>query len=117
EFSDPETGVLIAMPVPAKDLELPADLPAEKPIEVPLAVPESPDELPAPPFAQTAELPAEPGPAKPTVVYQLPEAFEVPASETGVCWSFVIPTGVQRELFLIDAELRPGNKNLVQRMI
>lgn len=54
---------------------------------------------------------------KPTLAYQLPEPFLVPASETPKQWNFVIPTGVQRDLYLTGAELRPGNRSLVQRMI
>lgn len=54
---------------------------------------------------------------KPSVAYQLPQPFEVPATDSGLQWNFVIPTGVKRELFLTGLELRPGNKNLVQRMV
>jgi hypothetical protein len=54
---------------------------------------------------------------KPTVAYQLPEAFEIPASPGGTRWSFVIPTGIERDLYLTGAELRPGNIASVRRMI
>ena len=132
EISDPETGVLVAMPIHAAVPESSISLsetrplsPREKPIEVPLAKsdPEPPE---APPFAQTAELPPTPvvkfPPAerklgKPTVTYRLPEAFQVPVSNARLSWSFVIPTGVKRDLYLTQAELRPGNRALVERMI
>lgn len=65
----------------------------------------------------TPNLPeSEWGLGKPTVAYQLPNVFQVPASEEGLTWNFVIPTGVERDLYLTSAELRPGNKALIQRM-
>ncbi len=53
----------------------------------------------------------------PTVLYRLPTPFQVPVSETGVTWNFVIPTGVQQDLFLTGVELKPGQGRLVKRMV
>jgi hypothetical protein len=135
EISRAETGVLAAMPAPARAVPLsptflspaqPADR-QDEPIDVPLLSPsdEMPNSVPSP-FVQTAEA-APPAAVsdpstewqlgKPTVAYQLPRAFQIPVSESGVIWNFVIPTGVDRDLYLTGAELRPGNTLLVQRMI
>ena len=76
-------------------------------------------------LGKPAELPREPARsptgtkklARPTVWYELPTPFQIPASETGLKWNFVIPTGVQKDLFLMGVEWKPGNTKLVKRMI
>ncbi len=135
EISASDTGVLVAMPAPLPSANSLAKASApreQKPIDVPMA-PEAETVKPFP-VVQTAEattIPTPKGPefqkppapkpgewvlGKPTVAYQLPKAFLVPASEEGTQWNFVIPTGVQRDLYLTGAELRPGNRALVKRM-
>ncbi len=145
EISTPETGVLVAMPAnahppvefsPSSVSETHPVSKQEEPLEVPLAksTEQSPASNPsAVPFVQTASLTPKKIPAvpkvpvptyaeprklgKPSVAYQLPQPFQIPTSKTGIQWNFVIPTGIEVELFLTGAELHPGNKALVKRMI
>ena len=136
EITPAETGVLVALAAESRAIVEPTS-PTDvdlKPIAVPIS--ESPNEAEhkrtaevAPAISATLSDVPEQDPSdlheksnawrlgKPTVAYQLPEPFLVPASETPRQWNFVIPTGVQRDLYLTGAELRPGNRSLVKRMI
>ncbi len=120
EITTPETGILAAMPALPSPTQSIRDEKAPSNISLVQSETQSP---PHEPERQTAELPQNPRVTsntwrlgKPTVAYRLPTPFLVPATELGFVWNFVIPTGVNRELYLTGVELKPGNPRLVKRM-
>jgi hypothetical protein len=54
---------------------------------------------------------------KPDVVYEMPEAFEIPSSGTVEYTYFIVPTGFTEDKWISMAEARPGNRQLVHHII
>jgi len=54
---------------------------------------------------------------KPDVVFEMPNAFEVPASGTIDYQYIVVPTGFTEDKWVTELEARPGNRKLVHHII
>jgi hypothetical protein len=54
---------------------------------------------------------------QPDQVFEMPEAFDVPASGTIEYQYVVIPTGFEKDTWVQAAEVRPGNRTLVHHVI
>ena len=50
---------------------------------------------------------------KPDVVIEMPKAYNVPARGTIEYTYFVVPSGFTNDTWVIDAEVRPGNRTVV----
>ena len=72
----------------------------------------NPNDAPPPPkFVEGWQI------AKPDQVFEMPAAFEVPASGTIEYQYLVIPTGFTRDTWVQEAEVRPGNRQVVHHVI
>jgi len=54
---------------------------------------------------------------KPDVIFEMPEAYEVPASGTIEYTYFIVPTNFTEDKWVQMAEVRPGNRQLVHHII
>jgi hypothetical protein len=57
------------------------------------------------------------GMGKPDVIFEMPAAFEVPASGTIEYQYIVIPTGFTEDKWVVEAEARPGNRAVTHHVI
>jgi hypothetical protein len=57
------------------------------------------------------------GMGKPDVVFEMPNAFEIPASGTIEYQYIVIPTGFTEDKWVVQAEARPGNRAVTHHVI
>jgi hypothetical protein len=50
---------------------------------------------------------------KPDLVFEMPKAYTVPPAGTIEYTYFVVPTGLTKDTWVIDGEVRPGNRSVV----
>ena len=50
---------------------------------------------------------------KPDVVFEMPKAYTVPKSGTVEYTYFVVPSGFTKDTWVVDGEVRPGNRSVV----